>query len=191
MVERRQTPLLPARRRRGRREYTLENQTHKVLFRSGTPPIPGGYTVGDPAYNPVGRQLAAGVAGSIKLFSASADTVEISSGCESAWSPDYAFVYHVIDGGGNVGNSFRKYDPATGQSTLWLDVPGSWSHEYFPKLSWDGAYLVFGASSSGHEHDSADYEIFLWKVGSPDTEVTRLTFHSGNDNWPDLWLDKR
>jgi len=43
-------------------------------------------------------------------------------------------------------------------------------------------------SKGGHEHDSADYEIFLWQVGAPADSATRLTFHTGNDNWPDVFL---
>ena len=54
----------------------------------------------------------------------------------------------------------------------------------------NGEYMVIGASRSRkeHEHDVADYEIFLWKVGSEPHEATRLTFHTGNDNWPDVYI---
>ena len=48
---------------------------------------------------------------------------------------------------------------------------------------------MLGASAGGHEHDVADYEIFLWQVGAPADQVQRLTFHSGNDNWPDIYTD--
>ena len=53
-------------------------------------------------------------------------------------------------------------------------------------------YMVFGASRSPkeHEHDVADYEIFLWKKGSDAGKATRLTFHTGNDNWPDVYIEK-
>jgi hypothetical protein len=56
-------------------------------------------------------------------------------------------------------------------------------------LSSDGRYLVLGASAGGHEHDVADYEIFLWSVESPIDTAVRLTFHSGNDNWPDVFVE--
>ena len=53
--------------------------------------------------------------------------------------------------------------------------------------------LVFGASRSEgeHEHDQADYEIFLWQIGSDPTQATRLTFHTGNDNWPDVYINAK
>ena len=62
---------------------------------------------------------------------------------------------------------------------------------YWPKDSSNGEYMVFGASRSPkeHEHDTEDYEIFLWKVGSDSSKATRLTFHTGNDNWPDVYIE--
>jgi len=39
-----------------------------------------------------------------------------------------------------------------------------------------------------HEHDQADYEIFVWAIGSSAETVERMTFHTGNDNWPDMYL---
>jgi hypothetical protein len=69
-----------------------------------------------------------------------------------------------------------------------MDLPGARSHEYFPKLSNDGGWLVWAASAEGHEHDRADYEIFLWRVGTPWGQAIQLTQHPGNDQWPDLWM---
>jgi hypothetical protein len=70
-----------------------------------------------------------------------------------------------------------------------LDLPGDYSHEYFPRVSNDGRFLIFAASAEGHEHDRADYEIYLWEIGSPASEALRLTYHGGNDQWPDIWVD--
>ena len=52
----------------------------------------------------------------------------------------------------------------------------------------DGTWLVWAATQRGHDHDIADYEIYMWKVGDPAEKATRLTFHSGNDRWPDIHL---
>jgi hypothetical protein len=38
------------------------------------------------------------------------------------------------------------------------------------------------------EHDRADYEIFLWRVGMPWGQAVQLTHHPENDQWPDLWI---
>ena len=41
-----------------------------------------------------------------------------------------------------------------------------------------------GASAKGHEHDIADYEIFLWQVGTPWESAMRLSRNPANDRWP-------
>ena len=69
-----------------------------------------------------------------------------------------------------------------------MDMPGRRSHEYFPQLSRDGKWLVWGITQRGHDHDIADYEIYLWEVGSPFEKAVRLTYNSGNDRWPDIFI---
>ncbi len=70
-----------------------------------------------------------------------------------------------------------------------MDLPGRRSHEYFPEFDQDGEWMVWCATQRGHEHDIYDYEVFIWKIGTdPEEDFTRLTFHSGNDRWPDLYL---
>ncbi|MEM7196014.1 MAG: lysylphosphatidylglycerol synthase domain-containing protein [Pseudomonadota bacterium] len=114
--------------------------------------------------------------------------VGMEKGCQVFWSEDGAFLYQVA-GGGRQKTRFVRIDPNSGEQTPWFDSAGEYSHEYFPKLSSDSRILVFGASTGGHEHDTADYELFLWRVdASPDSAV-RLTFHTGNDNWPDVFLN--
>jgi hypothetical protein len=69
-----------------------------------------------------------------------------------------------------------------------MDLPGRRSHEYFPELSADGHWMVWGVTQRGHDHDIADYEIYLWEVGTPPDTAVRLTHHSGNDRWPDIFI---
>jgi hypothetical protein len=76
-----------------------------------------------------------------------------------------------------------------GKSISFMDLPGRRSHEYFPKLSPQGDYLIWAATQKGHDHDLADYEIYLWKVGDAADKAARLTYHSGNDRWPDIHLE--
>ena len=47
---------------------------------------------------------------------------------------------------------------------------------------------MWAATQRGHDHDIADYEIYLWEVGAPAESAARLTFHSGNDRWPDIFI---
>jgi Tol biopolymer transport system component len=112
---------------------------------------------------------------------------QVGYGCQLTWSPDESYLYFV-DTGGRMGNKIVRYDLKTREKTTWLDMPGAYSHEYFPKVSNTGDYMVFGASTGGHAHDSADYELFIWRLNAPVSEVVRITYHTGNDNWPDIYL---
>jgi Tol biopolymer transport system component len=107
--------------------------------------------------------------------------------CETTWAPDGAHVLWV-ETGGNGGTRLMTAQPDGTDRRVFMDLPGAYSHEYFPKLSNDGRWLVWGAAAEGHEQDQADYEIFVWEVGTPWDQATRLTYHPGNDNWPDLWV---
>jgi hypothetical protein len=118
-------------------------------------------------------------------------------GCQINWTPDNREVYWVHptgNGGSRVlheaisdGTPSKGPDADLDGMTL-IDIPGRRSHEYFPQLSTDGKWLVWAATQRGHDHDIADYEIYLWEVGAPPATAARLTFHSGNDRWPDVFI---
>lgn len=107
--------------------------------------------------------------------------------CQTTWAPDGQSLLWM-ETGGNGGTRIMTGRPDGGGRQVFMDLPGPRSHEYFPKLSNDGRWLVWGAAAEGHEHDRADYEIFVWRVGSPVSEAIQLTHHPGNDNWPDIWV---
>jgi len=108
-------------------------------------------------------------------------------GCEITWFPQGNEVLWV-ENGGNGGTQMPRSSATHDNKTLFMDLPGEFSHEYFPRLSRDGKWLVWGASSGGHEHDLADYEIFLWKVGTPFSRAVRLTYSPANERWPDIFI---
>ena len=96
-----------------------------------------------------------------------------------------------VDHPGRMKNAFYTFDysvPAykKRKRVLLFDAPEPWSHEYFPRFAEGGRWLVYGASQGGHEQDSEDYEIFLWDSANTNLPPARLTFHSGNDCWPDI-----
>ncbi len=109
---------------------------------------------------------------------------DIAGGCQMVWRGDgIAWIDHP----GRMKNAIytmagRGHSPAE----VLLDDPGAWSHEYFPRFTADGRWLVYGASTGKHEQDSADYEIFLWDTADTNAPPARLTFHTGNDCWPDI-----
>tara|TARA_Y100001934_G_C12275355_1_gene737089 strand:- start:99 stop:1406 length:1308 start_codon:yes stop_codon:yes gene_type:complete len=172
-------------------EHVLSSGLERVRFVSGEGGLPEGVQLYEPSLSSDLEQLAVTWRGTRRMTAivdAAGSVRATGDGCQLTWSPDDQFVYWIDDGGVMQNRVYRR--PATGGSPEpWLDLPAPYSHEYFPKLNQDGRYLVLGASAGGHEHDVADYEIFLWPVGTPANQALRLTFHSGNDNWPDIYTD--
>ncbi len=116
-------------------------------------------------------------------------------GCQINWTPDGSAVYWVNPTGNGGSEVFRmpikdgKPEKSYDDDELRLmDYPGRRSHEYFPQLSADGRWMVWGITQRGHDHDIADYEIYLWQLGTPHESGVRLTYHSGNDRWPDIFI---
>jgi hypothetical protein len=94
-----------------------------------------------------------------------------------------------IEGSGRGGTQILTSSPSRVDKKTFMDLPGDYSHEYFPRLSRDGNWLVWGASAGDHEHDIADYEIFLWNIHRPPSEAVRLTYSKANDRWPDIFIE--
>jgi len=122
-------------------------------------------------------------------------------GCEMDWFPSGNKVFRMNEGQGNGGTEVLQIDldedgkPVVRISGLsipkklrFMDLPGRRSHEYFPKFDKGGLWMVWCATQYGHEHDIADYEVYLWKIGADKKSAARLTFHTANDRWPDIFI---
>jgi hypothetical protein len=175
--------------------HDLATGVERVLFSAGVPPVPGGANLETPDYDESTGRLVATLRGAgapriTALFTSSGSLQTIGGGgdCQVAWSRDRRSLFFVGHGGRQQ-NALYTVVPG-GRAELWLDLPGALSHEYFPRQSRDGKFLVFAASAGGreHEHDAGDYELFLWRIGDPAEKAVRLTYHTGNDAWPDLYL---
>ncbi len=156
--------------------------------------IPGVTAVGDFELSSDGTRLAMGIRGPFEGAAvwdfgrrALVPLTKIQA-CQTTWHPGDSRVVWVEIGG--RGGTRVMWGPADGSShEPLIDLPGDYSHEYFPKLSNDGRWLIWGAAAEGHEHDRADYEIFLWEVGTPWETAIRLTYYTGNDQWPDIYVN--
>lgn len=153
--------------------------------------------ISEPVLSPDGTKLLLGFSrppggiGILDLVRGNFKTIYQGTGCENIWGRHPAEVIWIGWGWGRGKTSvlFSPIDEPEPQ--ILIDLPGDYSHEYFPRLSNDRRWLIWGASRGGHEHDQADYEIFLWAVDKPWSEAVRLTFDPGNDQWPDLWVGAR
>lgn len=172
-----------------RKRDLVSGEETRLLY-PGLGDIPENLTLDTPSYNPHTGEIGLSIR-PVRQTSALADREgrlrPFGHGCQVNWTPDYTTLYYVDHLPGKD-NAFFRVDPRSFERTLWFNHASPFNHEYFPRVTPDEAYLVFGASAGGHEHDAADYEIFLWKVGSPMDQTFRITWHTGNDCWPDIWL---
>lgn len=161
----------------------------KLLFSRGSGPVPDGVILGTPSVDTQGVRAAVTLRGRERMTAVIEQNrlVRLGGGCQAAWGPGDKYLYLVGDGG-RLGNTIYRIDRAGGEWKEWLDLAEPFSHEYFPRVSNDGNYLVLGGSTGGHEHDIADYEIFLWEIGSPPEDAVRVSFNTANDCWPDLYV---
>ncbi len=174
------------------KQEAVAGGAESVLLQASQGGIPGDVFFQTPVVGGVDGSLAVTMRGGRSgtwVVGKDGDVRRIGGGCEITWqSPDAATVIWM-DHPGNQKNSIFTTDLRGGKERVLLDVAGAYSHEYFPKTSSDGKWLVYGASTGAHEHDIADYEIFLWKIGESQEKIVRLTWHTGNDCWPDIFVD--
>jgi Tol biopolymer transport system component len=158
-----------------------------------------------PELSPNGKALAMTLRGTTRqtgIWSLVTNTwATTGAGCEISWFPDNKAVVRMNEGQGNGSTEVLKLDvdetgkPIAVPSGLgidkkfrFMDLPGRRSHEYFPQISQDGQWMVWCATQTGQDHDIYDYEVYIWKIGTEQKGAVRLTFHSGNDRWPDICL---
>lgn len=168
-------------------------QVRLLAGRRAVPALAGLERIFDPVLSEDKARLLLGFSGPprgigvLDLANGDLEIVFQGLGCQNTWGRNPGEVIWIGDRG--RGKTSVMFSPVeTPKPQILIDLPGDHSHEYFPRLSNDGRWLVWGASRGGHEHDLADYEIFLWAVDEPWSEAIRLTFDPGNDQWPDLWL---
>lgn len=163
----------------------------------------------EPNMSPDGKHLAITLRGSMRetgVWDLEKKTwTKSGDGCQIDWNFDGSKLYRVNptgNGGTAAPSEILWFSAKDGKqvekvgffgipkNVRLMDLPGRRSHEYFPRLSPDGKWLVWGATDKGHDHDMFDYELYMWKIGEPVETATRITYHSGNDRWPDIWLGK-
>jgi len=178
----------------------VDNLSDEIIYQTGVNnKMPSGAHIQNPKYNPKTKQLVfTGRQTHIGMFSGHWGTAitdgdthrGVYNGCELTWNSAGDGLFQVTSHGRDGSNQIVGVDTETLELSALIDLEGEFTHEYWPKDSSNGKYMVFGASrgSQFHEHDTQDYEIFLWKVGTDRGKATRLTFHTGNDNWPDVFI---
>jgi hypothetical protein len=119
----------------------------------------------------------------------------IGQGCEPTTPPSGDWVYHVCGSTSECAwkpDIYRmrvsdRQDRSSYEAEM-AHEDSDWGHEYFPRISNDNNWLVYGATTGDHDHDTSDYEIFIHRRGASSSNRERLTNHSGNDQWPHLYV---
>lgn len=183
----------------------LSSGEEKEIFDAGEKLKKGAYSQ-QPMLSPNGKLLAVTVRGSDRQTGIynleSGEWNTTGAGCQITWWPDNSAVLRMNEGHGNGGTEILKISvDESGKPTdkirglgvpkeiRFMDLPGRRSHEYFPAVSQDGTWMVWCATDRGHEHDIYDYEVFVWNTNTDKKkDFVRLTFHDGNDRWPDIYV---
>lgn len=178
---------------------TLADKKEEVLADSTKVEALGGASLQNPYLSADGKYLAITLRGSKRatgIYSLQDKSwTKTGEGCQINFFPQGDRIIWV-NPSGNGGSEVFSVPIKDGKPVAefsyekmrFIDIPGRRSHEYFPKLDKKAEWMVWAATRRGHDHDIADYEVFIWKVGSPAEHATRLTFHSGNDRWPDIFI---
>lgn len=116
----------------------------------------------------------------------------IGAGCQPTSPPGGHLVYHVRRGTPTTPDIYRldirDLDKRASYAAEMTHPNDDWGHEYFPSVSNDNAWIVYGASTGCHDFDSCDYELFLHPLGAGSEERVRLTEHAANDRWPSIFV---
>ncbi len=180
----------------------------ETLLLDGESVFKKGVILQEPNMSPDGKYLAITIRGTMRetgIWDLEKKEWQVSGeGCQIDFTPDGKFIYRVNstgNGGSAAPSEILRFPFEKGKQVgkvgffgvpkeyRLMDLPGRRSHEYFPKLDNTGKWMVWGATDKGHDHDIYDYEIYLWKIGEPVESAVRITYHTGNDRWPDIWLE--
>jgi Tol biopolymer transport system component len=184
----------------------LKSGEETLLWDAGVS-LKEGTIVQEPNVSPDGSYIAATLRGSSRetgIWDITSNSWSTSgAGCQIDWFPAGDSVYRVNptgNGGSAAPSEILRFAVKKGKqqskvgffgppkSSQMMDLEGRRSHEYFPKLSNTGDYMVWCATDKGHDHDIYDYEVYIWKVGEKKTSAVRLTWHTANDRWPDIYI---
>jgi hypothetical protein len=179
----------------------LAGGTEREIF-DADQSIKKGTNAQQPSLSPDGTLLAVTLRGSKRDCGiwnpVKKEWISYGGGCQISWFPDGKRVVRMNEGMGNGSTEVLAFHvDADGKpvekislndKVRFMDLPGRRSHEYFPKIDQFGQWMVWAATQFGHEHDIADYELYIWNIVSDKNKgPVRLTFHTGNDRWPDIF----
>lgn len=170
--------------------YDLATASEEILHDGADPPTRGWVQEPELLTDSLVAVTLRGVpeesVGVIDLDAGTYTALSKSRPCQVTWIPGRRHLVWM-DGEGRGGTQVMHSPLDDPNESVLMDLPHEYSHEYFPKITADGEWMIWGAAASGHEHDRADYELFAWKLDQPWSSAIRLTYSDSNDQWPDFY----
>ncbi len=118
---------------------------------------------------------------------ATGEARQLGAGCEPGWFPDGARIVQVQEGGMRERTGIVARPAAGGEAAMLQDDDAPRGHEYFPVVTPDGRWLLWGACPPGrHNHLEPESNYQLFARALPDGEPVRLTF----DGWSNRWAKR-
>jgi uncharacterized protein (TIRG00374 family) len=115
----------------------------------------------------------------------SGEASRLGSGCQPGWFPDGRRAVHIVERGMKASTGIVARDLPNGTASVLQDHGEPFGREYFPTVTPDGRWLLWGACGAGeHDHLSlkSNYQLFARAIAGG--EVIRLTFDGWNNRWP-------
>ncbi|MEM9595831.1 MAG: LamG-like jellyroll fold domain-containing protein [Acidobacteriota bacterium] len=113
-------------------------------------------------------------------------------GCQPYFTHDGRFGFWIAGAGGPL----RAMELSSRRQTTVLAkgdprLQADRRYLYFPMVSRDGLFLTYGASDGSHDHERADYDVFVAEIDPSTLELVgpprRVTSHPATDRFPDVW----
>ncbi len=153
----------------------------------------GRYQVVKPRISPDGRRVAfisnrGGMIGwnawTADLAGA-AEAARIGPGCQPGWFPGGQRVVHIIERAARGGTGIVARDLPGGEAAVLHDDAAPFGREYFPSVTPDGRWLLWGAYGAGpHDHLDPTAPCRLFARRLPEGPVVSLVADRFNNRWP-------
>jgi hypothetical protein len=117
----------------------------------------------------------------------------VGSGCWPFTPPQGDMVYHICGEGCPAYPDIMRLDlkdrDTRASYTVEVSYPDAdWGHEYNPRVSTDGKWIVYMTSTGCHDGLGCDYEVFMHQLGTGPSERIRVTNNPTFDGYPDMYV---
>jgi len=114
--------------------------------------------------------------------------------CSPAWSPDGSYILTTARTSNRpvLQTVFHSGSASVDASTHFIGVADTCECNSFyihgQRVSNDGQWVAFGAKIFDGPQQDGIREIWIWKIGEPETNAVRVTFDTAEDQTPSLFI---